>query len=302
MYDYLTVFIFCYRFLASGDSFKSLHYNFRVGASTAHAIIVETCSVLWDILAPIYLKCPDEDIWKQSADGFERLGFPNCCGAIDGKHVQIQSPAKSGTMFFNYLKTFSIVLLAICDANKNFIYVDIGAYGGQSDGGVLSNSSFGKRLDSNGINFPQPTPLPGLSSTFPYFIIADAAFPLKNQIQKPYGGRNLDDVKTSYNTKLNSVRKVIENAFGILVKRWRLLMKPIEADPCHLDKFIKAAIVLHNFIKSYNDLNTARYMAVEEDEEHTSIFSNIRLGARNSTEYASHLRDVYAAYLFHKTI
>lgn len=159
-------------------------------------------------------------------------------------------------MLFNYLKTFSVVLLAICDAKKNFVYVDIGAYGGQSDGGVLNNSSFGNRLDSNGINFPQPIPLPGLSSTFPYFIIANAAFPLKKQIQKPYGGRNLFDVKTNYKTKLNSVRKVIENTFGILVKTWRLFMKPIEADPCHVDMFIKAAIVLHNFIKSYNDMNT----------------------------------------------
>lgn len=183
MCDHLTVFIFFYRFLASGDSFRSLHYNFRVGASSAHAIIVETCSVLWDILAPIYLKCPDEDIWKQSSVGFKSLGFPNCCGAIDGKHLKIQSPANSGSMIFNHLKTFSTVLLAICDANKNFVYVDIGAYGGQSDGGVLSNSSFGKRLDSNGIHFPRPTPQHGLSSTFPYFIIADAAFPLKKQIQ-----------------------------------------------------------------------------------------------------------------------
>lgn len=74
------------------------------------------------------------------------------CGAIDGKHIHIIAPANSGTMFFNYLKTFSIILLDVCDANKNFVYVDIGAYGGQSDGGVLSYSTLGKMLEENTLN------------------------------------------------------------------------------------------------------------------------------------------------------
>jgi len=34
--------------------------------------------------------------------------FPNCCGAIDGKHVIIRCPEKSSSEFFNYKKSFSI--------------------------------------------------------------------------------------------------------------------------------------------------------------------------------------------------
>ena len=42
---------------------------------------------------------------------------PHCLGAIDGKHIIMQSPAKSSSLFYNYKKSFSIVLLAVCNAD-----------------------------------------------------------------------------------------------------------------------------------------------------------------------------------------
>ena len=41
--------------------------------------------------------------WRDVAMKFQiRWNFPHACGAIDGKHVAVKQPRKSGTMFFNY--------------------------------------------------------------------------------------------------------------------------------------------------------------------------------------------------------
>lgn len=122
-------FIVC-RFLAHGDSVNSKAWEFRVGRSTVYSIIHEVCRALWCALQPIYLPEPDEEKWSKVAEGFfNQWQFPNCVGAIDGKHIRIQAPSNSGSYWWNYKKYFSIVLLAICDADYKFVWVDVGQYG-----------------------------------------------------------------------------------------------------------------------------------------------------------------------------
>jgi len=77
-----------------------------VGESTVRAIIVETCSVIIDRLSPIYLKQPNQRDWLCISEGFNQIwNMPNCVGAIDGKHVFIQAPSNSESLYFNYKKT-----------------------------------------------------------------------------------------------------------------------------------------------------------------------------------------------------
>ena len=74
--------------------------------------------------------------WKAVARSFGRHGnFPRCCGAIDGKHVHVKAPPGSGSDFYNFKGFYSVVLLAIVDANYNFMYVNVGANGRCNDGG-----------------------------------------------------------------------------------------------------------------------------------------------------------------------
>lgn len=97
-------------------------------------------------------------------------------GAIDGKHVVIQCPLNSGSQFFNYKSTFSIVLMALVDANYSFTYVDIGCQGRISDGGVFRNTDLWRKLQHNQLRLPPDEPLPSRNETLPYVFVGDEAF------------------------------------------------------------------------------------------------------------------------------
>ena len=55
------------------------------------------------------------------------MEFPNCVGALDGKHILKRPPADSGSYYFNYKGTHSIILLVVVNADYEFVYIDVGA-------------------------------------------------------------------------------------------------------------------------------------------------------------------------------
>ena len=106
------------RFLATGDSFRTIACSFRIGRSTVSGIVPEMCRCLWNNLNEVYMKAPSTiQCWTDIAQRFEeRWNFPNCLGAIDGKHVVIKCPVNSGSLYYNYKGTYSIILMAVADA------------------------------------------------------------------------------------------------------------------------------------------------------------------------------------------
>ena len=135
----------------------------------------------WDVLSGGYLKPPSSnEEWKKISNGFcQAWNLPHCVGAIDGKHIVMQAPANSGSQYYNYKGSHSIVFLAVCDANYCFTLLVLGNYGRQSDGGVFSNSLLGTAMESNTLSIPKPDAISGLSIPLANFFVANSAFPLK---------------------------------------------------------------------------------------------------------------------------
>ena len=116
------------RYLAEGCSQQALSLSFRVGKSTVSTILKEVCDALYKVLAPIYLRPPSvEEEWKQiSSEFLELWNMPHVIGAIDGKHVAIECPKNTGSIYHNYKGFFSQVLLTVCDAKYKFTFIDVG--------------------------------------------------------------------------------------------------------------------------------------------------------------------------------
>nr|CAH7714623.1 unnamed protein product [Callosobruchus chinensis]CAH7726808.1 unnamed protein product [Callosobruchus chinensis] len=229
------------RYLATGDSYRSLMYLFRVPANTISLIIPEVCQAIYDVLKDEFLKMPTtEPNWDNIADDFmQKWNFPNCVGAIDGKHVNLKAPANSGSLNFNYKHSHSIVLLGLADANYQFTYINVGSAGRNLDGGVYVNSRLSKALENNSINIPQPKPLPGHD-----------AFALKPYMLKPFAFENQGVAERIFNYRLSRGRRIIENVFGIVSARFRVLRRNMELPKQKATQIVCAVCVLHNFIMS----------------------------------------------------
>jgi len=209
--------------------------------------------------------------FESIAQGFyENWNFPNCLGSID-----IKCPKKSGSMFLNYKQFFSIVLMAVADANYKFIMIDVGSYGKDSDGGVLANSNILKRLEKKTLKLPLPKKLPDSTIISPYTFIADEAFPLRTYIMRPYPRRLLNDEnKSYYNYRLSKARMTIECAFGIAAAKFRILLKAIETEVGNADHIVKTIIDLEKNITSTSH--------IDQHKETSNQMNNLAVSMRNN--------------------
>ncbi|CAF4875037.1 unnamed protein product [Pieris macdunnoughi] len=190
------------RFFATGNSFRSLAFNFRMGFSTVREIVRDVCEAIWNKLRPIYMPEPTTLMWEKSEEGFRSYwNFPYCCGALDGKHVNITCPIN-----------------------------DVGSYGKNSDGGLFNKSALGESLEQGKLKMPADKPLASELEPLPHVVVADEAFPLRSYLMRPYSKNDVrnNEPNKIYNYRLSRARRIVENSFAILRARWRVFAKPLE--------------------------------------------------------------------------
>ncbi|XP_046579224.1 protein ALP1-like [Haliotis rubra] len=231
------------RHLATGDRYHTIQYDFRCGYSTVVWIVHQVCQAITQELKDEVMPLPRtqedcKDIPQQFQD---RWNVPHALGALDCKHIAIRKPHNSGSVFFNYKLFFSVVLLALVDADYKFIWIDTGGEGHQSDAQLFGASELKECIDDNTINFPDSDTMTNDDRDTPYYILGDDAFPLRTFLMKPYGRRGLDNDMLLANYRLSRGRRVVENGFGILANRWRCFLGTLDLMWC--------GVILHNLLR-----------------------------------------------------
>ncbi|KAK8759497.1 hypothetical protein V5799_002871, partial [Amblyomma americanum] len=142
-----------------------------------------------------------------------------------------------------------------------FTYADIGHYGGEGDSGIFQRSPLLEVLEKGLLGIPQPRSI-GSIGLIPYHMVGDEAFPLKPFMMRPYPRRELQKFRNdpaqrqeylkraTFNYRLSRARRLIENAFGIMSSRWRILRRPFRASEETTQNIVKSCVVLHNFLLS----------------------------------------------------
>ncbi|RXG71451.1 hypothetical protein Avbf_07172 [Armadillidium vulgare] len=229
------------RYLATGESFISLHYQYLIGVSTIRKIVSETCYAIWTCLGKTCIPEPTKEKWLEiSKQFYERTRFPNCLGIVDSKLIHIH----------NFKKAFSLILMTLVDSDYLFTYIDVETWDKFCDANVFQNSTLGKRLRQNEMSLPpnQKLPQDENGQSMPFVFIGDETFPTSSNVLRPYPkGRLLNEEKEMFNNHLSRTRRRAECAFRILANKWNIFHRPLDVNSDFAVEIIRATCVLHNF-------------------------------------------------------
>ena len=237
------------RFLATGETFKSLHFQFRISEHAVSYIVKGCCKAIVKRMAAEFIKVPSsEEEWLHISKKFEeKWNFPHALGAIDGKHVKIQKPKNCGSFYYNYKHSHSIILMAIAGPEYECLYADVGSNGRVNDSGVWNKTSLLQGIENGTVNLPKDEKLPN-GKDAPYVFLGDDAFALKKYMMKPFPQQGLSGEKRIYNYRPSRGRRISENLFGIVANRWRVFFTTINLEPKYIEDIVLTALVLHNML------------------------------------------------------
>lgn len=135
----------------------------------------------------------------------------------------------------------------------------------------------------------------------PYVFVGDDAFPLMENLMKPYSKRNLTKEEIIYNYRVSRSHRIIENAFGILASRFRILLNQINLCPEKVITIVLECCYLHNLLRhkkiesyvqggiDFENINTGEFINVDWRSDLT-LLTLQPLQGRNSTIIAKQIK------------
>jgi len=238
----------------------------------------------------------DEELLRNARDFNDNWGYPCCIGSVDGCHIPISPPKEDSVDYINYKGYYSVILLAVCDAKYRFTYANIATPGKSNDAFIFKYSRPNRILQYQSRTFVRLGSVLN-NITVPLHLIGDAAFPLLHILMKPFPHGVQDAVQRLFNYRLSRSRRVIENAFGRLKARFRILMKRMELDVGNVNETVNACLILHNLLERLNEPIPQRWNQEVLNHQYDALF--VPNGAnRAARRVAMNIRNAIAQHFF----
>ena len=127
----------------------------------------------------------------------------------------------------------------------------MGASGSLSDAQILNLSKLMRGIENGTLGLQPPESLGPGGSDLHYFLLGENAFALMPWLVKPYSRRQLTREERIANYRISRGGRVVENAFGILASRFRVLLTTMKQRPKVTRDIVLTCIVLHNMLRSH---------------------------------------------------
>ncbi|EYB86419.1 hypothetical protein Y032_0279g1197 [Ancylostoma ceylanicum] len=243
------------RFVAEGGTFSSFALDYGCGKQTVSEVVKEvTEAIIGGLYADAFPPLTRRRLEDAAEKTQQRYDYPRAVGFMDGKHIGIKKPARSGSAYWNYQHYYSIILLALCDCDYRIMCFDIGAPGRAGDAGVFRRSAIRRYLDRNDDLFP-PTRNLGNVGAVQYHILVDGGFGQGHRFVRPYTQAEASTPeKRRFNSKLSGARRMVESTFGILAQRFQILQTCIALAPERAARLVTSLMILHNLLPRRRDL------------------------------------------------
>lgn len=226
------------RYLAGG-SYIDISFHHAVSFSYFYKSLWEVLEAI-DHVEVVDFGAKNLPELKRRAAAFQartRDAVVGCVGALDGLCVKIKEPTLKDTpqpSNFNCRKGFFCMnLQAICDNDYIFVYKAMNCVGSTHDSTAFECSSLSQWLEEHGL--PQD-----------HWIAGDDAYKCCDYLLTPFPGKGIAKDKDAFNFYQSSARIRIEQAFGMLVRRFGILWRPIETCLARVPLILSVCIKLHN--------------------------------------------------------
>ena len=249
------------RYYATGEFQIDVGEGLHVSQTTVNRCITAVSKAL-DKRFDDYVRWPTDAATRNQIKGsfFEKAGFPNVIGAIDGTHIRIVKPNRDEYQYVNRKLYHSLNVQAVCDADGKFTNMEVRWPGSAHDSFILRQSCVWDYMEN--------TPFHG-------YILGDSGYPLRQWLMTPLANP-VSVPQQAYNRAHKKTRVCIEHAFGRWKRRFNLMHAENRRRVDNVVLDIRACAVLHNIAveSGQSDFDNV----LHDDEPHRLVYEGEQTG------------------------